>query len=262
MRVLKIGCGVVLPADYRAERAAGTAGHLLLVSETPCAFSYGGASTQLAAESIVLFEKDKPYSVAAVGEPLRCDWLEFDTEFDEDFFRSLELPFGVGLPFGDAAFVRALLQRLASAFYAAGHKRLELMDALLRTILMKTGEIVPLAALLSRTETRYPSLVSIRERIYQNPQEKWSVELLAGLVNMSRSYFQLRYRETFGVTVIADVIACKMGYARELLTATDYTIAHVAALCGYDNEEHFMRLFKKTCGETPTRYRRAHRNTG
>ncbi|MDE6788835.1 MAG: AraC family transcriptional regulator, partial [Ruminococcus sp.] len=28
------------------------------------------------------------------------------------------------------------------------------------------------------------------------------------------------------------------------------------AMCGYDNEEHFMRQFKKIVGVTPTGYRR------
>ena len=129
------------------------------------------------------------------------------------------------------------------------------MDALLKTLLLKTGELVSLSA-PSGGDPHFTELAAIRERIYQNPQEKWTVELLAGLANMSRSYFHLRYREAFGVTAISDVINCKMSCAKELLTSTDYTIGHVAALCGYDNEEHFMRLFKKNCGATPTVYRR------
>ena len=102
-------------------------------------------------------------------------------------------------------------------------------------------------------------LVRLREKIYANPQEKWSVEMLCSELNMSRSYFQLIYRETFGMTCIADVINCKMNRARDLLTSTSYTISHIAQLCGYDNEEHFMRQFKKNNGVTPTVFRREHR---
>lgn len=58
------------------------------------------------------------------------------------------------------------------------------------------------------------------------------------------------------MTCIADVINCKMNLARELLTSTSDTIAHVAQLCGYDNEEHFMRQFRKNNGVTLTVYRR------
>ncbi len=48
----------------------------------------------------------------------------------------------------------------------------------------------------------------------------------------------------------------RMKKARTLLRETDQTIETVAAEVGYENVEHFNRLFKKNYGITPVQYRR------
>ena len=92
--------------------------------------------------------------------------------------------------------------------------------------------------------------------IYRHPEDKWSVEKLSHLINLSPSHFQRLYRQTFGVTCIAAVIACKIEYAKVSLSATGGTIREISSLCGYENEEHFMRQFKKIVGVTPTEFRK------
>ena len=159
-------------------------------------------------------------------------------------------------------FLSVLLEQLCAEFYAANAKRSEMIDCLLKALLIRiaeTGGPIGSQQTAASTDPHYAELVRLREKIYANPQEKWNVEMLCSEVNMSRSYFQLIYRETFGMTCIADVINCKMNRARDLLASTSYTISHIAQLCGYDNEEHFMRQFKKNNGVTPTVFRREHR---
>ena len=50
---------------------------------------------------------------------------------------------------------------------------------------------------------------------------------------------------------MSDVISRKIEKAKEILSETDCTVSRVASMCGYDNEEHFMRIV----GMTPTSYR-------
>ncbi len=54
---------------------------------------------------------------------------------------------------------------------------------------------------------------------------------------------------------MSDVISRKIEKAKEILSETDCTVSRVASMCGYDNEEHFMRQFKRIVGMTPTSYR-------
>jgi len=43
-----------------------------------------------------------------------------------------------------------------------------------------------------------------------------------------------------------------------MLAETNNTIREIAFACGYGNEYHFIRQFKKITGKTPTEYRNFH----
>ena len=47
-----------------------------------------------------------------------------------------------------------------------------------------------------------------------------------------------------------------MEEAKKLLTETDLRIVEISAKVGYDNEKHFMKLFKTSCGVSPSEYRK------
>ena len=47
-----------------------------------------------------------------------------------------------------------------------------------------------------------------------------------------------------------------MNAARYYLQHTELTVREIAALCGYENDVVFMRLFKGRVGVTPTEYRK------
>ena len=46
-----------------------------------------------------------------------------------------------------------------------------------------------------------------------------------------------------------------MREAKKLLTETDMKIIEISQAVGYDNEKHFMKIFKATWGVSPTEYR-------
>ena len=47
----------------------------------------------------------------------------------------------------------------------------------------------------------------------------------------------------------------QMKKAKNLLKTGNMTVEKVALAVGYQNVEHFNRLFKKTCDMTPVQYR-------
>jgi AraC family transcriptional regulator of arabinose operon len=222
-----------------------------------------GAQTMNAeAGDAVIIAAETPLHYTPAGCDLLYDWVLFDDGSDRQFCQALQIPENTLLRFGDTGFLSVLLEQLCAEFYASNPKRSEMIDCLLKALLIRiaeTGGPISTQQSAANKDPHYAELVRLREKIYANPQEKWTVEMLCSEVSMSRSYFQLIYRETFGMTCIADVINCKMNRARDLLTSTSYTISHIAQLCGYDNEEHFMRQFKKNNGVTPTVFRREHR---
>ncbi|MCR5306413.1 MAG: substrate-binding domain-containing protein [Oscillospiraceae bacterium] len=105
----------------------------------------------------------------------------------------------------------------------------------------------------------YREFVSLRERIYSNPQEDWSIDQMCRDLILSRGYFQKLYTRCFGISFTQDVINSRIEYSKRLLSGTDYSIAYIADQSGYSNYVHFMHQFKKIVGITPTEYRRRKR---
>ena len=100
-------------------------------------------------------------------------------------------------------------------------------------------------------------LVELRNQIISNPKETWKIDDIAKKLSISRSYLQHKYKEFFNTSIKKDVILSRIEYSKYLLFATDYTISTITELCGYENDVHFMRTFKKEIGLTPTQYRKS-----
>ena len=47
-----------------------------------------------------------------------------------------------------------------------------------------------------------------------------------------------------------------MNNAQNLLETTDYTVAEIAAIVGYDNSLYFSRIYHKQKGQAPSDYRK------
>ncbi len=102
----------------------------------------------------------------------------------------------------------------------------------------------------------YYDLQAIRRALYAKPEEEWTLERCANLLNVSPPYFQKLYRETFQINWIRDMKAGKLIYAASLLVTTEDKLEVIAEKCGYDYS-HFMRSFKKHFGMTPKEFRKS-----
>lgn len=107
----------------------------------------------------------------------------------------------------------------------------------------------------SRAEqTYYADFTKLRQEIYKYPEKDWSVNNCCNLLGMSASHFQRLYKSIFNISCTRDIQNSKLCHAKNLLLHTSDTLQSIAETCGYDYS-HFMRLFKKEVGMTPTEYR-------
>lgn len=258
MNIRCIGFNSIYNRNYSVTRKLESGTFMLILLKTAAKFTFDGATVKAPPESVILYDSTCVQEYSADGEHLICDWICFDIDGEADFFDSLELSVNTLIRYTDSEFISGLIRNVASEFYSGSSRHLKMIDSLMKTLLIKVSETSELRVIAPQqsTEPHYSSLTELRAKIYRCPQLKWNVDAMAASVNMSRSYFQHIYRNVFGVSCISDVINSKIEKAKEILSETSCTVSQVAAMCGYDNEEHFMRQFKKVVGVTPTYYRK------
>lgn len=99
------------------------------------------------------------------------------------------------------------------------------------------------------------ALRELRAAIYRNPSEPHTIDNIAASLSLSPSHFQHLYKREFGVGCYEDILAARHEMAKHYLGSTTLSVKKIAELCGFDNDVHFMRQFKKRSGVTATEYR-------
>lgn len=91
--------------------------------------------------------------------------------------------------------------------------------------------------------------------IEQNFQNDISVENIAAVCGLNRSYLGKIFHENMGKSPQAFLISYRMSKAAELLKLTDLSIADIGNAVGYPNQLHFSRAFKNVYGIPPRQWR-------
>ncbi|MCM1507594.1 MAG: AraC family transcriptional regulator [Ruminococcus flavefaciens] len=257
MNIISVGYNSVYGREYNFRREPEKNIFMLILAKSRAVFHIDDKEIHTPADTFILYDDTVICEYSADNGFFICDWICFDKDNDNEFFDSLELPFNRPVQFADTDFISNIMRNIATEYYSLSPRRIKMTDALMKTLLLKISDFSGRRDEQQQTvDPHYNALVELREKVYRNPQMKWNVDSMASDVNMSRSYFQHIYREMFGVSCISDVISGKIEKAKEILSETSCTVSQVSAMCGYDNEEHFMRQFKKIVGVTPTKYRR------
>ena len=104
-------------------------------------------------------------------------------------------------------------------------------------------------------EGREERIVDIMNYI-QNHYADVTLDVLADQFNLSKPYLSKYIKEKSGMTFQDAVKKARMKKARTMLKETNQTVESIAAYVGYENVEHFNRLFKKAYEMTPVQFRR------
>ena len=89
--------------------------------------------------------------------------------------------------------------------------------------------------------------------------EEISIEQYAASRSMSTSWFNRSFRGAVGTSPMKYILDIRIRNAQVLLETTDYSIANIAAVIGYDNPMYFSRMFRKAKGLSPAKYRKTYR---
>lgn len=95
--------------------------------------------------------------------------------------------------------------------------------------------------------------------IEQNFQNEITIEDIAGVCGINRSYFGKIFHNSIGCSPQEFLMKYRMAKATELLKLTSLSIAEIGSAVGYENQLHFSRAFKKINGVSPREWRNQHK---
>lgn len=95
--------------------------------------------------------------------------------------------------------------------------------------------------------------------IEQNFQNDISIEDIAGVCGINRSYLGKIFKNSVGHSPQEFLMNYRMIKATELLKLTSLSIADVGSAVGYENQLHFSRAFKNIYGVAPREWRNEHK---
>lgn len=98
--------------------------------------------------------------------------------------------------------------------------------------------------------------------INQNLNENLTLDTLAKIANMNKTYYSTTFKKVAGVGVWEYILNMRIELAISYLVMNKetYNISEIAQLCGFNNATNFNKTFKKVTGKTPSEYKKTKYN--
>ena len=106
-----------------------------------------------------------------------------------------------------------------------------------------------------RVSMHQKSLLQVEQHIRENLAGDLNLATLAALCNLSPTYFHSVFTEFFQKTPSQYILDCRIAAAKTGLLVSDYSLAELAADCGFSSQSYFCYKFRQVTGQTPMQYR-------
>lgn len=244
------------PKPCNIEHKQGVPDYLILLIKRESWIYLNGEKHTVAPNFLICFPPDTyiHYGCDAIG--YNDDWIHFIPDGREyDILQRLLPPMCQVLQPYNFHRLSEYVRMLSDIFHGHSCHKEESMDAFLHIFLYALQDELATDFGDSSMQKYYQAFSGLRTQVYNNPANNWSIPALAASLALSLSYFQHLYKQFFGCSCQQDIISARLELAKYYLKGSDMSIRSLSDFCGYDNELHFMRQFKKFVGMTPTEYR-------
>lgn len=242
------------PKSFIINRPFGAGAYDLVLFKTKTVIEINGDKIVTKPNSIVLFEPGCTQRYYTYEDYLLNDFVHFKLDAESKEVLLGDFPFNIPFAIEQVDYISNLLWLIAYEYNNSYSRRENNMAQLLTILIKKVEEELS----LSKQHSNYGDLgaiTSVKSTIMSNPQKNWTIAELAGMCNMSESYFQIMYKKIFNSNCISDVINARLTMAKDLVRNTSSSMQEIAICCGYNNVEHFSRQFKAKFGMSPLKYR-------
>ena len=101
------------------------------------------------------------------------------------------------------------------------------------------------------------TIYRVMEYIKSNFSRKVTLEDISSYVHLSPSHLSGLFRKETGQTISAYLSFVRIEKSKHLLSTTDTPIAQIGALCGFEDQSYFTRVFRQQTGLSPKKYRQS-----
>lgn len=241
------------------DRPTGAGNYAFVFFKSRAEVSVNGHSEYVDKNHYIVFSPNTTHYYRDLEKPFVNDWFHCEGSCLEQLLDQLDFPLDKPVKAIDPHMISKRIMELQNTVREEGPFSGQIVDLELKSLLMRLGNSQAKTSVPEKAGRYFLPLSQLRNELYSSPSIRLSVEELASRVNLSKSYFQHIYKELFGCSVMTDMINGRLEYAKYLLINTQLSVAEIAKLCGYENETHFMRQFKKFVGMRPSRYKAAAR---
>ena len=92
--------------------------------------------------------------------------------------------------------------------------------------------------------------------IRENYHKDLNMAVVSNHISMNYSLFSFVFKQYTGTNFVNYLKEIRIKEAMRLLETTDMKVIEISEQVGYDNEKHFMKIFKSVTGVSPTEYRK------
>jgi AraC family transcriptional regulator len=86
-----------------------------------------------------------------------------------------------------------------------------------------------------------------------------SVHALSCITSLSPSHFAHAFRTSFGIAPHRYIVFCRLRRATNLIMNGDLSLCEIALTCGFADQPHLCRIFKRHFAQAPVAWRRQKR---
>lgn len=241
--------------EFDINRPDGSGDDLLLFFKTEARVFLEEGEVVAPPRSVLLYKVGTPQHYSAAGDLYVNHFLHMECRGEEDFLESAGIFVNRVIPLADDSEAEELLRMIGREEMSNSPHKERYMDMLIKMLILKISDFSGKDKSQPLPSVHGAALDGLRAELYSNAGSFGSVAELAEKVNLSPSHFQQLYRERFGVSCYEDLLSARIKAAEYYLKNTSFTVKEIAALCGYENDACFMRLFKRRTGLTPRGYR-------
>lgn len=243
------------PCDI--EHNPGLPDYLILLIKQEAWVELDGVRHPVHPNALLLFPPDTYIHYGCDVAGYNDDWIHFILGPEETgLLENLNLPLcQIVYPF-DFHKLSEYVRMMSDHYHAPAVHKTEILDAFMRIFLYSLQEELKRRSDSPGVWKYYPEFSRLRTQLYNDPAASRTVPELADSLCLSLSYFQHLYQQFFGISCSQDRINARLKLARYYLRNSSMSISGLADFCGYENDLHFMRQFKKFMGMTPSEYRK------